>query len=170
MRIEQEDFIKRLAAENTARNASFARLLIALPLITTLPYFPALLPSETRLFALLSITSLLSAAFLLYQLPHTDTGIDALDTWIKGGNLKKQVMSSNRSPLEKFLPLLNLVLTGVLVLMGLVTKSESVSFAWIGMGNLPAVVYGVVLLSKVVMASVDPEGELSGLKYEYKGA
>ena len=84
--------------------------------------------------------------------------------------MKKQIMDSSRSPLEKFLPLLNALLVGVLVLMGLVTKSDSVSFAWIGMGNLPAIVYGVVLLSKVVMASVDPEGELSGLKYEYKGA
>jgi hypothetical protein len=32
------------------------------------------------------------------------------------------------------------------------------------------VVYGVVLLAKMVMASVDPESELSGLKYQYKGA
>lgn len=84
--------------------------------------------------------------------------------------MKKQVMSNNRSPLEKFLPLLNAVLVGVLVLMGLVMKSDSGSFAWIGMGNLPAIVYGAVVLAKVVMASVDPEGELTGLKYEYKGA
>lgn len=84
--------------------------------------------------------------------------------------MKKQVMSSNKSPLEKFLPLLNAVLVAVLMLMGLVTKSDSLMFAWIGMGNLPGVIYGVVVLAKVVMASVDPEGELTGLKYDYKGA
>ena len=72
--------------------------------------------------------------------------------------------------MEKYLPYLNLVLVGLLMLMGLVTKSESASFAWIGMGNLPAVVYGVVMLSKFVMGSVDPESELSALKYQYKGA
>lgn len=145
-------------------------MLIALPVVTIIPYIPALISLETRLFALLSITSLLSTAYLLYQLPHTDTGIPIIDQWTQSANVKKSVISNNRSPLEKHLPLLNGGLTGVLVLLGLVTKSPSASFAWIGMGNLPAIVYGVVLLSKIVMASVDPEGELSGLKYEYKGA
>lgn len=40
----------------------------------------------------------------------------------------------------------------------------------LGLGNLPALVYVVVLAAKMVMASVDPERELSGLKYQYKGA
>ncbi|EEY17558.1 conserved hypothetical protein [Verticillium alfalfae VaMs.102] len=38
------------------------------------------------------------------------------------------------------------------------------------LGYWPAVVYTVVLIAKVVMGSVDPEGELSALKYDYKGA
>jgi hypothetical protein len=42
--------------------------------------------------------------------------------------------------------------------------------ARIGLGNLPAIIYAVVLAAKMVMASVDPEMELGGLKYEYKGA
>jgi hypothetical protein len=41
---------------------------------------------------------------------------------------------------------------------------------WVGFGWLPAVVYGVVLLAKVIMGSVDPEAELGGLRYGYKGA
>ena len=31
-------------------------------------------------------------------------------------------------------------------------------------------VYGVVLLAKWMMGSVDPEGELEGLRYGFKGA
>lgn len=75
-----------------------------------------------------------------------------------------------RSPLETYLPYLNLGLIAALILMGMVTKSNVASFGWIGMGNLPAIVYIVVLVAKMVMASVDPEAELSTLKYEYKGA
>jgi hypothetical protein len=47
------------------------------------------------------------------------------------------------------------------------TKSEAV---WPGMGYLPLVVYAIVLISKMVMGSVDPEKELASLKYDYKGA
>lgn len=62
-------------------------------------------------------------------------------------------------------------LAGVLVLLGLVsTEAWKGAFGWIGMGNLPAIVFGVVVASKALMASVDPEAELGSLKYDYKGA
>jgi hypothetical protein len=38
------------------------------------------------------------------------------------------------------------------------------------LGALPGVVYASVIGAKVVMAGVDPERELRGLKYDYKGA
>jgi hypothetical protein len=38
------------------------------------------------------------------------------------------------------------------------------------LGALPGVVYASVVGAKVVMAGVDPERELRGLKYDYKGA
>jgi hypothetical protein len=38
------------------------------------------------------------------------------------------------------------------------------------LGALPGVVYAVVVGAKVVMAGVDPERELRGLRYSYKGA
>jgi hypothetical protein len=75
-----------------------------------------------------------------------------------------------RSPLEIWLPYLNLGLVAVLVLLNMATKSENASLGWIGAGNLPAIVYAAVLAAKLVMASVDPESELSALRYEYKGA
>ncbi|KAF6821245.1 hypothetical protein CSOJ01_00251 [Colletotrichum sojae] len=77
----------------------------------------------------------------------------------------------HRSPLEQYLPYLNLGLCLMLVLTGMVTKSgERDTFGHVGLGNLPAIVYIVVLIAKVVMGSVDPEKELGALKYDYKGA
>lgn len=96
-----------------------------------------------------------------------------------------------RSPLERYLPLLNIGLCAILVLSGVYATTRGGSgddsdhnhqsggsssnhpraqFGWLGLGNLPAIVYGVVLLAKVLMASVDPETELMALKYGYKGA
>jgi hypothetical protein len=73
------------------------------------------------------------------------------------------------SPLEKWLPYLNLGLCGLLVLIGILTAArkgrESVLADF-----LPVIVYGVILAAKVVMGGVDPERELGGLRYRYKGA
>lgn len=41
---------------------------------------------------------------------------------------------------------------------------------WRGFGWLPAGVYAVVLTAKWIMGSVDPESELGGLRYGFKGA
>jgi hypothetical protein len=76
-----------------------------------------------------------------------------------------------RSPLERTLPYLNLGLVVLLVLMGLVRGDErGGGFGWVSMGNVPGLVYSVAITAKIVMAGVDPEKELTGLKYGYKGA
>lgn len=60
------------------------------------------------------------------------------------------------------------MLVGVLSILGeVVGRKVNV---WTGFAWLPGLVYGVVVLAKWVMGSVDPEGELSGLRYEFKGA
>lgn len=184
---EQEALIARLAAENTARNAQFRLFLLALPLLTALVYVPLLFRPRLSFLSLLSLTSLLSTAFLLYRLPPTATGIAPLDAWSRsedvaaatreaGRRLGKRGSGGNslafasgaKSPLDTYLPYLNFGLGLVLTLLGLVAGGER---AWlIGMWDLPAVIYGVVLVAKLVMGSVDPEKELSALKYQYKGA
>lgn len=84
--------------------------------------------------------------------------------------MKREVMGEN-SPLEVWLPYLNLGLVCVLVLLGLVSgQAWKGAFQWIGMGNLPGVVFAVIVVAKLMMASVDPEAELGALKYSYKGA
>jgi hypothetical protein len=120
------------------------------------------------MLALLSMTSLLSTAFLLWRYPATQTGIGVLDRLHAKRKTKVEVLG--QSPLETWLPYLNLGLAVMLVLMGLLVKSDATGFGWISTGNLPVIVYAMVLISKVVMASVDPESELSSLRYEYKGA
>lgn len=56
----------------------------------------------------------------------------------------------------------------MLVLLGMVVGRKTE--LWWGFGWLPAGVYTVVLLAKWLMGSVDPEGELGGLRYGFKGA
>ncbi|KAL7897710.1 hypothetical protein HDV63DRAFT_404517 [Trichoderma sp. SZMC 28014] len=87
-----------------------------------------------------------------------------------GGLLGRGVMDT-RSPLEKTLPYLNLGLVTLLILMGLVRGNErGGGFGWVSMGNIPGLVYSVVLTAKIVMAGVDPERDLGSLRYGYKGA
>lgn len=49
-------------------------------------------------------------------------------------------------------------------------KAGKGGLLFVGMGYLPGIVYGASLLAKAMMASVDPEKELSNLKYGYRGA
>ncbi|KAI1343967.1 hypothetical protein F5Y15DRAFT_182805 [Xylariaceae sp. FL0016] len=80
--------------------------------------------------------------------------------------------SYTRSPLEQYLPTLNIGLCSVLVVTGYLSTRSAAAEHWghVGLGNLPAVVYVVILVAKMVMGNVDPERELEGLRYEYKGA
>ncbi|KAI2471794.1 hypothetical protein F4781DRAFT_385856 [Annulohypoxylon bovei var. microspora] len=149
----------------------------------------------TRSIALLSLTSLACTAWTLWVQAPGVTGIRVLDAWVgasgkDGAGTKARsrgarddygggVASSpfwaeehRGSPLARYLPYLNLGLCAVLVLTGLLTRSGASQGHWghVGLSNLPAIVYGVVLLAKIVMGGVDPEKELSALRYEYKGA
>jgi hypothetical protein len=183
---EQEDYIAQLAIENAARDVQFRRFLLAIPLLATIPYLPALINPPTALLALLSLTSLFSTAYLLHHQPPTSSGIPFLDNWARPKTPRptrppslstrdssgvfdddddegeeedyepyvprgrpRQRRSSfsyveRRSPLEIYLPYLNLGLGVILILMAWAigrVKSEAV---WPGMGYLPLVVYGII--------------------------
>ncbi|KAI1403736.1 hypothetical protein F4819DRAFT_484388 [Hypoxylon fuscum] len=192
---EQESLIAALAAQNDARNAQFRLLLLCLPAVSSLPYLITLLFPKNdegegaggRLTALLSLSSLACTGWVLATLPPGVTGVRVLDAWVGGsGNgsesKKRKQRSSDalsywaegrpRSPLETYLPYLNAGLCAVLVLAGFVSKSAVSQGHWghVGLSNLPAIVYGVVLVAKMVMGGVDPERDLGALRYEYKGA
>ncbi|KAI1130327.1 hypothetical protein F5Y10DRAFT_235873 [Nemania abortiva] len=79
----------------------------------------------------------------------------------------------HRSPLEQYLPFLNIALCALLVVAGLLSSQRSAAaqhWGHVGLANLPALIYVVVLVAKMLMGSIDPERELSALRYEYKGA
>ncbi|KAF2970408.1 hypothetical protein GQX73_g3135 [Xylaria multiplex] len=153
--------------------------------------------------ALLALSSLASTAWTLWSLPPGVTGIRALDAWVGSGdaaeasgntthplgpigaNAQRRRRASaggsrfflwaqrHRSPLEQYLPFLNVAICGLLVLAGLLSPRRSAAaqhWGHIGLANLPAVIYAVVLIAKTLMGSIDPEKELSALRYEYKGA
>jgi hypothetical protein len=81
---------------------------------------------------------------------------------------------SDKSPLEQHLPRLNIALAALSLLTGLLERVKlgptTVGVSPVLLGALPGVVYAVVVGAKVVMAGVDPERELGGLRYGYKGA
>jgi hypothetical protein len=172
---EQENLIRTLERENTTRNKQFATALLALPLLSIVPYVPTLFNEHTTLLSILSITSLLSTAYLLYILPPGQTAISYLDALNTTSSKDKparrqfaQNLGLNEGPVMEYLPYLNLGLCGILVLLGMVVGRKRE--LWWGFGWLPAGAYGVVLLAKWMMGSVDPEGELGGLRYGFKGA
>jgi hypothetical protein len=176
--------------QNIERNAQFRLFLLALPIATSIPYLIALASRQTFFLAILALTSLGSTAYLLYHQEPGTTGIDILDGWSRprsprhspAGASSSSSSSARRgsnafsfpehkSPLELYLPYLNLGLAVILIMMGLFTRvDDGRRLSRIGLGNLPALVYAVVLVAKIVMGSVDPEKELGALKYEYKGA
>lgn len=168
---EQEAFIASLAERNSQRNLQYRRLLLLVPLIASIPYLIALPRLPTPLLSTLALTSLASTAYLLHRLPPGSTGIAVLD---KLGPTTPPPGWIVPSPLEMWLPYLNLGMGAVLVAAGLLAGAKGQGDdPWagvLGLGNLPALVYVVVLAAKMVMASVDPERELNSLKYQFKGA
>ncbi|KAI1802731.1 hypothetical protein F4811DRAFT_385646 [Daldinia bambusicola] len=197
---EQEALIQSLARQNNARNAQFRLFLLALPVVSAIPYLVALpqaygadsAGTGARIRALLSLTSLAATAWMLWALPPGVTGIRGIDGWISRGseNASKRrshlgmgntsapfwAESRRDSPLATYLPYLNIALCVVLILAGLVskpgasTREQPQQWGHIGLGNLPAIVYAVVVVVKIVMGGVDPERDLGALRYEYKGA
>ncbi|KAI1760895.1 hypothetical protein GGR53DRAFT_507966 [Hypoxylon sp. FL1150] len=194
---EQETLIEALAEQNDVRNAQFRLLLLCLPAVSALPYLAALLFSgdgrNSRSVALMALSSLASTGWMLARLPPGVTGVKVLDEWVgassgsrdrdddnnstskkkkRAGALPFWADNNPRSPLENYLPYMNAGLCAVLVLTGFLSRSAVSQGYWghVGLSNLPAIVYGVVLVAKIVMGGVDPERDLGALRYEYKGA
>ncbi|PQE30352.1 Histone acetyltransferase protein [Rutstroemia sp. NJR-2017a WRK4] len=173
---EQDSLIRTLHTQNTITNTHYTRLLLSLPLICILPYLRTLLHPRTSLLSILSISSLLSTSYLLYILPPGFTGISILDSLNSKTQSKTQahlpVLSSD-GPLQTYLPYLNIALSAILGVLGSLVKAKIQAqgmVLWTGFEWVPGGIYAVVIVAKLVMGSVDPEEELRGLRYGYKGA
>lgn len=132
-----------------------------------MPYISPLLHARTSVLSLLSISSLLCSAYVLYFIPLT-TSIAPFSSSVSklqssSDTADKEVI--DRGPIETYLATLNAVLAGMLAITGwLGGSAKGVPFP-----ALPGVVCGVVGMTRWVMGSVDV-GELQGLRYRYKGA
>jgi len=175
---EQEHLIYTLQRENATRNTLYVRIFLALPILSSLAYLPSLINPSTTLISLLSITSLLSTAWILYALPTGKTGIAFLDAVTapkqpsSAYSVRRTIpMAEDDSPVMKYLPYLNFVLSGLIAVLAVFisARARSRDNRWMVFGNLPVAMYLVVLMAKVFMGSVDV-GELEDLKYRYKGA
>ncbi|KAK3951875.1 hypothetical protein QBC32DRAFT_213963 [Pseudoneurospora amorphoporcata] len=194
---EQESLITTLSTLNTHRNSQFRSLLLLIPAIASIPYLLALfLPSpsqrklSTVLFALLALTSLAATTFVTVKLPPTKTGLAFVDALSASAGKGKKAGKGSRngirvpnlygsgilqpSPLEAWLPYLNVGLCLLVLLTGLVTggggHQVGASVGQVYLAALPGVINAATVVAKAVMAGVDPEGELGGLRYGYKGA
>ncbi|KAK4139828.1 uncharacterized protein C8A04DRAFT_40410 [Dichotomopilus funicola] len=106
----------------------------------------------------------------------------------RAGILGSTTHENSSSPLTRYLPILNIALALLTFLTAFLQhlvqqrqqqeaqnpdhtdNSRGGGVNPLLLGALPGIVYAVVIGAKMVMASVDPERELSGLKYRYKGA
>ncbi|KAF7953172.1 hypothetical protein EAE96_006388 [Botrytis aclada] len=165
---EQDNLIQHLATLHTQYNTIYTRFLLCLPLISIIPYLLTLFSPTTSLLSILSITSLLSTAFLIYSLPPEKTSISLLDKINQPSKdsprSKIKVLGANsvdNGPLQTYLPILNLVLSLILGILGTIIKSKYQSKSrmseaetniwWTGFEWLPLGIYAVVLLAKTVM-------------------
>jgi hypothetical protein len=151
----------------------YSQILLALPFLSIIPYLTTLFNPLTSILSILSISSLLSTAYLLFTLMPGRTNIPFLDALNEPNSSNRrdalrQTHPHPHGPIAQYLPQLNIGLCMMLGLLGMAFRGRE--DVWWGFGWLPAGVYGVVLLAKVIMGSVDPEAELGGLRYGFKGA
>lgn len=150
-------------------------MLLLFPFLSLVIYLPALYNRYDVLSSMLSISSLLSTAYLLYILHPEHTGLAFLDTL---NNPKTSTVSTTKpvpplptrdsGPIATYLPYLNLGLCGTLALTGLLRGKHSdlhISFKLVPVG-----IYAGVLVAKFLMGSFSPRRELQRLKYKLKGA
>ncbi|KAH6640747.1 hypothetical protein F5144DRAFT_109514 [Chaetomium tenue] len=200
---EQETLITTLTTQNNARNATTHRLLYVLPALSAIPFLLDLvLPPPTqphRLLPLLGLSSLAATGLLLARLGVTETGFAGLDALVEsdsdsrsgsgsgsgsgygyGAGKRKQrggLLGSgagDKSPLETYVPWLNVGLAVLALLTGMLQRvkmgPQAAGVNPLLLGALPGVVFAVIVGAKVAMAGIDPERELSRYKYGYKGA
>ncbi|TVY87114.1 hypothetical protein LAWI1_G004263, partial [Lachnellula willkommii] len=166
---EQENLIKTLHEQNTNLNIQYTRILLALPLVCILPYLSALFAAQTTFLSILSISSLLSTAWMVFVLPAGETGISMLDKLnntpakLDGGGVEypKRVVNSD-GPIRQYLPYLNLGLCLLLGVLGKLVRERGDGMWWV-LSWLPGAVYVIVVCGKFVMGGVDPGRELEGL-------
>ncbi|KAL1304746.1 hypothetical protein AAFC00_003687 [Neodothiora populina] len=169
---DQEELITSLTLRDARQNDFYRRAFLPLPLASLLLYVPAvIIPRAYRdwLIAVLSITSLVGTAYILFLLPlRFDDDADGSNLSARKRGKRPAYKGDPRGPAERFIVLLNALLCLVLGLVAVVAwRRGSVEGFWRGV--LPGAIFSVILFARSQMTAVDVV-ELERLKYNYKGA
>jgi hypothetical protein len=185
----QEALLTDLQTQDEATNTLYRHLFLALPVLTSLAYVPALFTASTAMqtiVALLTIIVPALAAWTLYAYPIRNSGRHGLVSMDVGSGRSEG--SSDVKPRERYLIVIGASLAGMLVLQSLgtwwagkpedswgvvVPAGECAFMLWIlttaDLTLLNAVVYFLTLFVRQQLAPVDL-GELRKARYELKGA
>ncbi|KAL3456815.1 hypothetical protein BJX64DRAFT_281076 [Aspergillus heterothallicus] len=161
---EQECIIQHLQQQNNKRNSEYSLIFSALPLLSTIVFFPSLLSAAslsftTRLYSLLSIASLLATAYTIKCFPPTHPDR-------KG---KRPMPNSNlTAKARNFIVPGNMAVCALLGLVYLFSHETSSPEIQPIVYMVPAALFVTILFVRRVMVSVDL-GPLDELRYEYKG-
>ncbi|KLJ12648.1 hypothetical protein EMPG_12321 [Blastomyces silverae] len=163
---EQEEVIQKLLRRDEDCNAQYRLMFTALPLASVFLYLPWILSSTStgRLLCLLSITSLLSTAYIMkyFRLERPDP---------KGKRPIRDI-EAEQGPMivRQHLSTANTVICALLsgIAFYAANRTNQGDIFW-ALYLVPGIVFLLVSVSRQIMMSVDIK-ELEGLRYEYKGA
>lgn len=172
----QEALLTSLKTQDDAKNALYRKLYLSIPLLATLYFFGTIFTATSarkRLLSLLSLSSLLSTAWILHFLPIQTPGR-------KGRRMEK-------SPVERYILRLDAGLAGLIFLSALASwRRGAVEDAWkealpggmllCGLESdlvvadfMLVVIFLLTMFVRQQLAPIDLE-ELQKARYELKGA
>ena len=187
MTTEQDHLLQDLQASETSNNAIYTMVFTVLPLIVVLPFLWYLSRSTTKsmaLLCLLSVTSLISSAYIMYMIP-VSTALGSLSGITRTSSTAHQrrqhgagfsqtsfLLTSDESPVNQYLPWLNAFISALLFLASWAHRSRSdvPEGLWLFL-LLPGLVFGMVFMATRSMAEVHTGlSDLRRMRYGYKGA
>lgn len=179
----QEALLVDLKAQDDAKNDIYRKLYLAIPLLAALYFFTAIFTSTSarkRLLALLSLSSLVSTAYILHFLPIRTPG--------RKGKRPVYQVEAEKSPVERHILRLDAGLAGLIFLSALASwRRGATEDAWKealpgSMSYIPVVnhfgavtdltrevIFLLTMFVRQQLAPVDLE-ELQKARYELKGA
>ena len=160
-------------------------LFTGLPLVVILPFIWYLFLSTTRSMALLclvSITSLISSAYIMYMIP-LGTPLGPLSELPRTKSSAQQrrdhglsqtsfLLTSDESPINQYLPYMNAFISALLFLSSWAYRSRNGApdGFWVFL-SFPGVIFVMVFLARRSMGEIQNGlSELRGMRYGYKGA
>jgi hypothetical protein len=166
-------------------NAIYRMLFTGLPLVVILPFLWYLGRSTTRsmaLLCLLGITSLVSSAYIMYMVPvgAPPGSLSVLPSRTASSFQQRRdhhvsqpslLLTSDESPINQYLPYLNLFISVLLLLASWAYRSRDAPEGFWLFLLLPGLIFGMVFVARRSISDIQTGlGKLRGMRYEYKGA